>query len=283
MNLSVVCKLIFPFSPRASPKPLERDSRGDDDAIVEHEHNGRKFMQVHEPIWKWCAQKDKERHHHDSAMCNFRFLCCSGKKFQTHFYANLSTFCVVEWKTYKFKNWKPNNNAAASKHISRGLNSLDSTRWCKQMHLIKLYFHEFRLAIRLREQKSFLSRPTKSDFERNSISFYYLMQLMPITHFNYSGFFGRRVKDGCGREFIPEAIYGTRRMHFIADRNFHPQLFTFHFCFPRPPVSSSFDPKIRFVKMKFDFNFGCFSTCARVREKERTNRRPAWQNSPRME
>lgn len=23
----------------------------------------RKFMQVHEPVWKWCSQRDKEHHH----------------------------------------------------------------------------------------------------------------------------------------------------------------------------------------------------------------------------
>jgi hypothetical protein len=95
------------------------------------------------------------------------------------------------------------------------------------------------------------------------------MQLMPITHFNYSwGFFGRGSKGEKEKEggksstaesrtqMKPEAIYRTRRMHFIADHNFHPRFllfFTFHLS------------KIGFAKTRFDF---VFSTCAREQRQQ---------------
>lgn len=69
------------------------------------------------------------------------------------------------------------------------------------MHLIKCHFHEFLSKFKCEGSKKWRKSWSSAgeQFSENSISFYYLMQLMPITHFNYSGFYGRGSKGERGR------------------------------------------------------------------------------------
>lgn len=110
----------------------------------------------------------------------------------------------------------------------------------------------------------------EKQFSENSISFYYLMQLMPITHFNYSGHFfirtrvkGQKWAEKSSRAELKSTpkpfTQNNDRMHFIADHNFHPQFFG---CFREFST-----PKIRFAKTKFDLKSEMFSTCERTKRR----------------
>lgn len=161
-------------------------------------------MQVHEPIWKWRTQKDKELQHHDLRdAISISMLSSSAEKFSlpklAHISLRFSAFFIVSF------------DAEYSKLGNKPLHHRTCDRWWlkagEQMHSIKCHFHGTRLfdANIWTEVKHFWDpQPWKQQkvkrLERksNSTEFHYLMQLMLVAKFNYSNS-RRRVKES-GRQ-----------------------------------------------------------------------------------
>lgn len=207
-------------------------------------------MQVHEPIWKWRAQRDKERHRHDFALCSFQFLCNSNsgrkkKTAKTHFYAKLFTFCWVE-------------NIKTPKHQNSSLEVSTSSRWGKQMHLIKCHFHEFRFNIQMRRQKKSLAsgRRERSNFQRIQFRFttwcswcWCPSHILIIPGFFWTG----GSKGESGRKIFRQNstqpssnLQNTTNAFYCGSQISNPRWFL---------LFSFAAPKIRFAKMKFDFEW----------------------------
>lgn len=190
------CKLMF-YLWRALESPSE------------HWNNaGGKFMQAHEPICKWCTQRDKELHHHDSARCNFDFYAprevknCSNAFYA--FFPGACHCCAV------VKNAKLGNRRSAA--------SLGPRAWWKQMHLIKCHFHEvLRSKIQMKWKKFTAKLRSGSCLKREQRMKTKLSFLLPDaadaeTHFNYPQFEAK----GQGR-VGGKLIEHRCRQHFTAD------------------------------------------------------------------
>lgn len=185
-------------------------------------------MQVHEPIWKWRTQRTK-----NSIItiprCNFDFYApLSVENIQTHSYA-ISSLAGEK-------------SQLRGKHatVSTTTTSLNGVKGMeKQMRLIKCHFHEFlhkqaSVNTQTRDgnvQQTFRYRVEtateqgRSHFDRNWI-FYYLMQLLPIAHFNYSNWSEGSRRVG-GKRQSPQKQLRTNAFYcrFRPSHSFHPRFF----------------------------------------------------------
>lgn len=180
---------------------------------------GRKFMQVHEPIWKWCEQRTKNSIITiPRFLCEkFRFLCAAlckwmFKRILMQFLALLGKISIKN-QTWTSTPWQQHPDFVAVK------------RWWNRCVWLNAIFHELLMLvvnIQMRGRGRWKcptdllgfrvqnGNDTRSHSERNWI-FYYLMQLLSsrVSHILIIRLQNEewRVKES-GREsaFNPEAI-----------------------------------------------------------------------------
>lgn len=245
-----------------------KDSRWDDDAIVAG------IMQA-ENLCRFMSPYGNDAHKGTNSdivtiprCAVFDFYAAAKKESQTHFYAKL----VHIWLSGKHKNSKLGNKqhyCSIITHLSRS----QQARWGKQMHLMKYHFHEFCSPIQM-WKKSW----ARSNLRGIQFRFTTWCSWCPSHILIIWGEFsdkGQRRESVGGKSSAaklkssPAAIYDTRRrMHFIADHNFHPRRYFFH-CF-------------EFQSWKSDLRRRNLIQIWIWEKEPSTSSRPAWQNSSRM-